>query len=75
MSICANCKAKLTCGCQKRIASNGAHVCSNCIASYEASLGIIRQATPPSNPESPPVSGNTMPNNITIKYNPPNRLP
>lgn len=38
MSTCPNCKSKLTCGCQKRTASNGTSVCSTCISSYEASL-------------------------------------
>jgi hypothetical protein len=38
MSACANCKAKLSCGCQKRTASNGQQVCSNCLKKYEAGL-------------------------------------
>lgn len=36
--ICSNCKSKMTCGCQKRTASNGTPVCSNCVAAYENSL-------------------------------------
>jgi hypothetical protein len=28
----------MSCGCQKRVASNGTHVCTNCIHQYEASL-------------------------------------
>lgn len=35
MAKCGNCGKSLSCGCQKRKASNGASVCSNCIASYE----------------------------------------
>lgn len=35
---CKNCKANLSCGCQKRVASNGMHLCSNCLFAYEASL-------------------------------------
>jgi protein-arginine kinase activator protein McsA len=35
---CQNCGHKLTCGCQKKIASNGKAVCANCIAAYENSL-------------------------------------
>lgn len=35
MAKCGNCGKALSCGCQKRKASNGASVCSNCIASYE----------------------------------------
>ena len=38
MSQCPNCKAKLSCGCQKRVASNGAAVCSMCITAYENML-------------------------------------
>jgi uncharacterized protein YbaR (Trm112 family) len=38
MNVCPNCKAKLSCGCQRRKASNGEQVCSNCITNYEAKL-------------------------------------
>lgn len=38
MSTCANCGNRLSCGCQKRTASDGKACCSNCIASYEASI-------------------------------------
>lgn len=38
MANCPNCKTRLTCGCQKRTASNKAQVCSNCISKYEMSL-------------------------------------
>ena len=38
MNACPNCKAKLSCGCQKRKASNGQQVCANCLAKYEAQL-------------------------------------
>ena len=34
MSTCQNCKASLSCSCQKREAVNGANVCSNCLTSY-----------------------------------------
>jgi hypothetical protein len=30
MSTCANCGAKLSCGCQKRTLANGSQGCSNC---------------------------------------------
>ncbi len=36
MSVCPNCKSKLSCGCQKRVAKDGTTVCNNCLASYEA---------------------------------------
>ena len=38
MSTCSNCKTRLSCGCQKRTASNGTSVCSKCKAAYEAKL-------------------------------------
>ena len=38
MSVCGNCKSKLSCGCQRRKASDGTQVCANCIAKYEAQL-------------------------------------
>ena len=37
-AICPNCKTILSCGCQKRAASNGVQVCTLCIAKYEASI-------------------------------------
>jgi hypothetical protein len=36
MANCPNCKKKLSCGCQKRTASDGKTVCSGCITSYES---------------------------------------
>jgi hypothetical protein len=38
MATCSNCKSKLSCGCQRRTASDGAATCTNCLASYEAGL-------------------------------------
>lgn len=38
MSVCGNCKSKLSCGCQRRKASDGTQVCSNCLSKYEAQL-------------------------------------
>lgn len=38
MSQCTNCKAKLTCGCQRRTATDGTACCSNCVVSYNAKL-------------------------------------
>lgn len=35
---CQNCNAAITCGCQKRVASNGAQVCSACLDAYERKL-------------------------------------
>lgn len=44
---CTNCNKKLSCGCQKRIASNGTSVCSSCAAVYETQLR--QQASKPPN--------------------------
>lgn len=42
MSVCSNCKAKLSCGCQKKKASDGQQVCSNCITNYETKLKTLQ---------------------------------
>jgi hypothetical protein len=42
-SSCPNCKATLSCGCQRRQASNGGQVCSNCLSSYESQIQIANQ--------------------------------
>ena len=57
MSSCPNCKTKMSCGCQKRTASNGASVCSTCISQYEASL-----KTKPSNVTTGTVTATFKPN-------------
>ena len=36
MANCSNCGAALSCGCQKRKASDGVSVCANCVGRYEA---------------------------------------
>jgi transcription elongation factor Elf1 len=38
MATCPNCKNKMSCGCQKRQASDGKTVCSQCASNYEAQL-------------------------------------
>lgn len=38
MSVCSNCKSQLSCGCQRKIASDKKSVCNNCIGQYEAQL-------------------------------------
>lgn len=38
MSACLNCGTKLSCGCQKRVASDKKSVCATCLSSYETSL-------------------------------------
>jgi len=38
MSACPNCGKKLSCGCQRKKASNGTTVCASCKVSYENKL-------------------------------------
>lgn len=38
MATCPNCNNKMSCGCQKRQASDGKTVCSQCLNTYEAGL-------------------------------------
>jgi len=64
MSACPNCHARLSCGCQRRSASNGAACCSNCLASYEAKLKAAKPA-----PVAPPKPG--APTNVSVTYHPP----
>ena len=44
---CQNCGSRLSCGCQKKTASDGKQVCANCIDGYEQSLkqknGLLEQ--------------------------------
>lgn len=35
---CSNCQSNLSCGCQKRTASNGTPCCTLCISGYEELL-------------------------------------
>lgn len=59
-AICPNCKSKLSCGCQKRTASNGASVCTTCLSSYEAAL---QNNLKPKN--------TTAPSNVSVLYQKP----
>lgn len=45
---CNNCNTTITCGCQKRTASDGKQVCSSCILSYEQKLKAARDKISPS---------------------------
>jgi hypothetical protein len=45
MSSCPNCGKKLSCGCQKRTASNGRTVCSTCVTKYESTLDTKKAET------------------------------
>jgi len=37
-ATCQNCGATLSCGCQRRTATNGAPACSNCVLTLNATL-------------------------------------
>lgn len=45
MSACSNCNGRISCGCQRRVASNGVQCCSSCIKAYEQGL-IAKQIRP-----------------------------
>lgn len=36
MGYCPNCKARLTCGCQKRVSKRGIAGCAKCVAGLNA---------------------------------------
>ena len=38
MAKCSNCSKTMSCGCQRRTASDGKAVCSSCLSLYEKSL-------------------------------------
>lgn len=58
-AICPTCNSRLSCGCQKRTASNGASVCTLCITRYEADLAAKKNANNPNAPK-----------NVQAVYNP-----
>ena len=43
---CLNCKSPITCGCQKREASDGKTVCTKCIEKYEAAVKEAKEKKP-----------------------------
>lgn len=51
MSVCPNCNKTLSCGCQRRTASNKVAVCSGCLGSYEKSLKSAPPITPTEKPD------------------------
>jgi len=44
MQKCLNCDSQITCGCQRRHATNGKLVCTKCLADYEKTLQELKQA-------------------------------
>lgn len=57
MSQCPNCKSQLSCGCQRRTASDGTSVCSSCLSAYESKLQNAAQPKQTSNQQPNPVWG------------------
>lgn len=58
MAKCANCGATMSCGCQKRTASNGTSACSACITALEGKLkadkvSAVRAASTPERNTAP----------------------
>jgi hypothetical protein len=43
-SKCANCGARLSCGCQRRAASNGTSACTSCVAALNEKLAAEQSA-------------------------------
>jgi len=58
MGYCSNCKARLTCSCQKRVSKDGKSGCQNCIAELNAT-----------NTKSSPTKND--PNTVKAAYNGP----
>jgi len=40
---CPNCNAPISCGCQRRVASDGNQVCASCLAAYEQRLAAQKK--------------------------------
>lgn len=53
MSACPNCQNQLSCGCQRRTASDGTTVCSSCLSAYENNLLAKTQTTVQKQKEEP----------------------
>jgi hypothetical protein len=43
MQKCLNCDSQITCGCQRRHATDGKLVCTKCLTDYENKLEELRQ--------------------------------
>jgi hypothetical protein len=52
MAICTNCNTNLSCGCQRRTASDGKECCTECIQQYEAKIQNIKIAPLPPEPKN-----------------------
>lgn len=45
MQKCLNCDSQITCGCQRRHATDGRLVCTKCLADYEKKIAEQKQQT------------------------------
>ena len=45
MAQCSNCSKTMSCGCQRRTASDGKSVCASCLNIYEKSLKLVTKVT------------------------------
>lgn len=59
MGYCPNCKALLTCGCQKRVSKDGKAGCQNCIATLNANAAPQQTKTP---------TPGTAPTGVAVAY-------
>jgi len=62
---CGNCNSLLSCGCQRRAASDGKACCNQCIGGYEAELKQKKAAA--NRPKNTDVGAPIINN---VKYNP-----
>jgi hypothetical protein len=46
-STCANCGARMSCGCQRRTAVNGASACSGCVDALNAKINATNAVANP----------------------------
>ena len=53
---CPNCNSKMSCGCQRRVASDGKQVCSTCINNYEQKVKKAKEETDLTNANYKPPS-------------------
>lgn len=61
-AICPTCNSRLSCGCQRKTASNGVQVCTLCIGRVEADI-VSKKAKANSTPGAP--------TNMNANYSPP----
>ena len=63
MAACLNCRRKLSCGCQKREASDGKSCCASCVTIYEKSIKSIKNVKV----SQPKVSPTITPGIVKVK--------